>query len=224
VPHPGHHHEPADRWSDDSTMPGGHVSKIGWLHPRRRAVRLAAAIGVVLGVLCIVLGTLALVVELGPGRPAKPYLTALGHGKYTGSGVGRPQSIRVRGPGPHDVEWNFTCPRGQTGFKMADSGAGLASNPDVNSHDARGSGLWQDLRSGGHGVVIITKCTWHARVFRPSPTPEASSGKHRHAAVGKNPHNKRHGYDKPGHKRNAHHHKHKHSRSPAPAPAPADGA
>jgi hypothetical protein len=214
VPHPGHHHEPADRWSDGGASPGGHVSKIGWLHPRRRAARLAAAIGVVLGVLCIVLGTLALVVELGPGRPVKPYLTASGHGKYRGSGIGRPQSIRVHGPGLHDVRWSFRCPRGLAGFKMADSGAGLASNPGVSSEDARGSGLWPDPRSGGHGVVIITKCTWHARVIRPSPSPERS----KHEARATNPHNKHHGYDKPGHKKKAHHHKHNHQ------PAPADGA
>jgi hypothetical protein len=217
VPHPGHQHEPADRRSDGGISPGGHVSKIGWLHPRRRAVRLAAAIGVVLGVLCIVLGTLALVVELGPGRPAKHYLTADSHGEYKGSGTGKPEIIRVRGPGPYEVVWSFSCPDGQTGFKMADGRAAISSNPGVSSSSARGSGLWKDLRPGGHRVVIITKCRWCARIIRPTATP-APSSKQQHGALTTNPHNKQHGYDNPGHERKAHHPRQNHS------PWPADGA
>jgi hypothetical protein len=217
VPHPGHQHQPGDRWSDGSRSPGGDVSRIGWLHPRRRAVRLAAAIGVVLGVLCIVLGTLALVVELGPRSPGKPPLTAHGPVEHSGSGNGQPESFRVRGPGPHDIAWSFSCPRGQTGFKMADSRSAISSNPGVNSLGAHGSGLWLDLRDGGHRVVIITMCRWHARVFGPGSAPGPSrSDQPQQATPAAHRRHKGHGFDKPGHKK-AHDHRQKHS------PAPADG-
>jgi hypothetical protein len=216
VPHPGHQHEPADGWSDGGTPPGGRVSKIGWLHPRRRAVRLAAAIGVVLGVLCIVLGTLALVVELGPAHPAKPHLTAFGHGRYEGSGNGQAESIPVGGRGPHVVAWSFRCPRGKSGFKMAIGRPTNPSSPGVNSPDVHGSGHWLDPRNGRHSVVIITKCNWRARVFKPNPTPKPSnSSGHQHGALTTNPHNKQHGYDKPGHKRKAHYPRQNHSPGPA---------
>jgi hypothetical protein len=212
VPHPGHHDEPEDRWSDSSASPGDNVSRITWLHPRRRAARLAAAIGVVLGVLCIVLGTLALVVELGPRSPAKPRLTAHGPGEHSGSGNGQPQSFQVRGPGPHDIAWSFSCPRGQTGFKMADSRSAISSNPGVNWPGAHGSGLWLDLRDGGHRVVIITMCSWHARVFGPTSTPGPSrSDQPQQATPAAHTQAKQHGNDKHRHKKKAHHHRQKHS-------------
>jgi hypothetical protein len=216
VPHPGHHDKPEDRWSDGGASPGGNVPRIAWLHPRRRAARLAVAIGVVLGVLCIVLGTLALVVELGPRGPGKPPVTARGPVEHSGSGNGQPESFRVRGPGPHDIAWSFNCPRGQTGFKMADSRPATSSKPGVNSRGSQGSGLWIDVRDGGHRVVIITMCRWHASVFGPGSTPEPSrSDQPQRATPAAHRQSKQHGYDKHRHKKKAHHHRQRHSPAPA---------
>ena len=218
MPHPGHHHEPEDRWSDGSTSPGGNISRIGWLHPRRRAMRLAAAIGVVLGVLCIVLGTLALVVELGPRSPAKPGLTARILHSYKGSGGRKPKEIQVPATGHFEVDWSFSCPLGQSGtFKIADNPAAAAGNPDFSRSGASESGKWLDVGDGRPSLVVISDCRWHAKVLRPKGTPEPSHGsQHQHGTLAAHRRHKGHGYDKPGHKK-AHHHRQKHS------PAPADG-
>ena len=214
MPHPGHQHEPGDRWSDGSRSPGGDVSRIGWLHPRRRAVRLAAAIGVVLGVLCIVLGTLALVVELGPRHPAKQRLMAR---IYGGPGNEGPKRIRVPPTGHFEVDWRFSCPPGQTGtFKLADNRRAAAAHPDVNKSGASKSGHWRDVGDGRRTLVVISSCSWHARVVPKATSGPSQGGNHRHGMLAAHRRHKGHGYDKPGHKK-AHHHRQKHS------PAPADG-
>jgi len=214
VPHPGQHHEPEDRWSDGSTSPGGNVAKIGWLHPRRRAVRLAAAIGVVLGVLCIVLGTLALVVELGPRHPAKSRLAAR---FYRGSGNEGPKRIHVPATGHFEVDWSFSCPLGQTGtFKIADNQRAAAAHPEVNKSGASKSGQWRDVGDGRRTLVVISTCKWHARVVPKATSGPRQGSNHQHGTLAAHRRHKRPGYDKPGHKK-AHHHKQKHS------PAPADG-
>lgn len=215
MPHPGHHHEPEDRWSDASTLPDGPFSKIGWLHPRRRAVRLAAAIGVVFGVLGIVLGTLALVVELGPRHAAKPPFTASSPRSYHGSRTTQGKRIEVPTSGHFEVDWSFSCPLGQAGtFKIADDAEAAARNPDVKRSGQNGSGQWRDVGDGQPTLVVISSCRWHARVVPKATSGPSQGSQHQHGTLAAHRPPKRHGYDKPGHKK-AHPHKQKHSPAPA---------
>jgi len=182
VSQPGQHRSEG-QWPAGSMLPGGGSPRIGWLHPRRRAVRLAGAIGVMVGVLCIVLGTLALVVELGPRHPGKPQPTA--HTAYTGHGNGQPQSIQIPGPGPYEVDWSFNCPSGHTGaIKLGGSRDAATANADLaKGHHGHGSLL--DRRTGtDRALYVVSTCHWTVNVHRPSPTasptPPQSWHKHKH--------------------------------------------
>jgi len=198
VSQPGQHRSEG-QWPDGSTPPGGRSSRIGWLHPRRRAVRLAGAIGVMVGVLGIVLGTLALVVEMGPRSPGKARPTAQTT-SYQRHGNGKLQSVPLQGSGPFQVDWSFSCPHGRTGtFKIAGSRAAVAAANAISGHSKKGT--FRDHRTGTRHLFVVSTCTWVVHVARASsnasPTP--------HAAPQRTP---------PGHKHKNHHRHKKHHGQP----------
>ena len=214
MPHPGQRDHPEDRWSNGNAPSGGDVSKADLPRPRPRALRLAGAIGIIVGGLCVVLGTLALVVELGPRHPGKarptPRATVL---IYKGHHTERPRRIKIPGPGSYEVAWSFTCPPGRTGtFKMADSRAALADGADASLTRApSGNGHLLDSRTGSRrSLFIVSDCNWEVKVFRSastaSATPQPGPGdnrklKHQHRTVVANAHNKHHGHKRYPHKK-----------------------
>jgi YD repeat-containing protein len=203
VSQPGQHRSEGHR-PDGSTPPGGRSSRIGWLHPRRRAVRLAGAIGVMVGVLCIVLGTLALVVEMGPRSPGKAQPTAQTT-SYQRHGNGKLQSVTIPGRGPFKVDWSFSCPHGRTGtFKIAGSRAAVAAANATSGHSRKGT--FQDLRAGTRHLFIVSTCAWavHFPHASPSPSPTPDDAQH---------------HTPPGHKpKNHHRHKEHHGQPNARHP------
>jgi len=212
VPHPGQRDHPEDRWSNGSAPSGGDVSKADLPKPRRRALRLAGAIGIIVGGLCVVLGTLALVVELGPRHPGKarptPRATLLTKGHRTE----RPRRIKIPGPGSYEVAWSFTCSPGRTGtFKIAFSPAALAEGAGVTDSGPSGNGHLLDSRTGSRrSLFIVSDCSWKVKVFRPASTASAAPHpgrgdnlklKHQHRPVVRNAHNKHHGHQRYPHKK-----------------------
>jgi hypothetical protein len=168
LPHPGQRDHPEDRWSDASTPSGGEFPRADLPRPRRRALRLAGAIGIIVGGLCVVLGTLALVVEVGPRRAT--VLT------YQGHHTERPKQIKITWPGSHEVAWSFTCPPGRTGtFKMAGSRAAVTGNAPVAASGPNGNGHWLDRRTQRRrSLFILADCSWEFKVFRPASTASAA--------------------------------------------------
>jgi hypothetical protein len=174
--------------------PDGGSPRIGWLHPRRRAVRLAGAIGVMVGVLTIVLGTLALVVEMGPRHPGKAQPTA--QTAYTGHGNGQPQSFTLTGRGPSQIDWSFSCSDGRTGtFKIADSRAAVTAANATSGHSRNGT--FRDRRTGTRRLFVVSTCDWRVHVSNASPSASPSPD----AAPPHTP---------PGHKHKKHHRHKKH--------------
>jgi len=212
VPHPGQRDHPEDRWSNGSAPSGGDASRADLPRQRPRALRLAGAIGIIVGGLCVVLGTLALVVELGPRHPGKarptPRATFLTKGPHTE----RPWPIKITWLGNYEVAWSFTCPPGRTGtFKMADSRAALADGRGVAASGSSRSGVWPGRSTPGRrSLFIVADCSWKVKVSRPastaSATPQPGTGdnrkpKHQHRTVVANAHNKHHGHKRYPHKK-----------------------
>lgn len=207
--------QPEDRWSDGNTPPSGEVQKTDQPRPRRRALRLAAAIGIIVGGLCIVLGTLALVVELGPHNSGKHQPTARLTATFKGHGNKHPRRILIPGPGQYEVAWSFSCPPGRTGgFKMAESRAAVAGNAEVKYPGRRGSGTWLDPRTARKRTLfIVTDCNWHVNaVPASSATPSPGRGD-QHKTLVSHAHKKHHGRKAHPHKKQ-HRHVPEHPRSP----------
>jgi hypothetical protein len=172
-------------------------------------LRLAAAIGTISGGLCIVLGTLALVVELGPRQPGKPRPTAGATLTYRGEGAQHLRKIEIPGPGLYGVAWSFRCPQGQSGdFKIADTQAAATGNAGFMHSGNSGQGNLLDDRTGRRTLFVAADCKWRA-IVRPvtsTPTaPQQGNGGH-HGAPVPYPHHKHHGYDKRMHKNDPHGH------------------
>jgi hypothetical protein len=189
--------------------PGSRVFRKGRHCPRGRALRLAAAIGTIVGGLSIVLGTLALVVELGPRQPGKPRPAAGAVLTYSWHRTQRPRKIEIPGPGLYSVAWSFRCRPGRTGgFKMADTQAAATANAEVTDSGPRGQGNWLDDRTGRRSLYVAADCNWQAivrPVTRAPAAPQQGNGGH-HGAPVPYPHHEHQGYDKHLHENNPHGH------------------
>lgn len=213
MPHPGQRDHPEDRWPDGRTPSSGEVPQADLPRPRRRALRLAGAIGIIAGGLCVVLGTLALVVELGPRHPGKARPTSQATILIkTGHDTESPERIKITWLGRYEVAWSFTCRPGRTGtFKMADSRADLADGADVTATGSSRSGVWPDRSTPRRGsLFILADCSWELKVLRPASTASAApqpgsrdnrKPKHQHRTVVANANNKDHGHKKHPHKK-----------------------
>ena len=199
---PGQHRSEG-QWPDGGTPPGGRSSRIGWLHPRRRAVRLAGAIGVMVGVLGIVLGTLALVVEMGPRSPGKARPTAQTT-SYQRHGNGKLQSVPLPGSGPFQVDWSFSCRDGRTGtFKIAGSRAAVTAANATSGHSLHGT--FRDRRTRTRRIFVVSTCDWRVHVSNatpsasPSPDPASQHTPPGHKHKKHHRHKKHHGQADPNH-------------------------
>jgi hypothetical protein len=211
VPHPGQRDHPEDRWSNGSAPSGGDIPRAGQPRQRPRALRLAAAIGIIVGGLCVVLLTLALVVELGPRHPSKarptPRASVL---LYNGPHTAHPKPINITWLGNYEVAWSFTCRPGRTGtFKMALGRAALADGADVVASGSSRSGVWVGRSTPGRrSLFLVSDCSWKVKVFKPASTasaaPQPGPGdnrklKHHHRTMVAIAHNRHHGHKKHPH-------------------------
>ena len=230
--HSGQHRQPDGRRPDERTAPGREVAWNGWQPAHgRRALRLIAAIGTIVGGLCVVLATMALVVEFGSRPPGPPKLT-IGRtlGTYSGPGAQPPRPIRIPRSGLYGIAWSFSCRPGQSGaFAVEDHSDPAVSKADITATGTSSKATWWDRRARTvRTLYVIADCSWKARVVRPAttvaPTTQAGSGaahkpKHQHNNRGHGQHRqKKHKHKKYKHK------KHKHKKRKQKKPRPKKGS
>jgi hypothetical protein len=193
VRHSGQHRQPDNRRPDERTATGREVAWNGWQQPHgRRALRLIAAIGTIVGGLCVVLATMALVVEFGSRSPGPPKPT-IGRtlATYSGPGAQPPRPIPIPRAGTYGIAWSFSCRPGQSGaFTVEDRSDPATSKADIAASGTSGKGTWWDRRTRTvRTLYVIADCSWKARVVRPAtagaPTTQAGNDaahkpKHQH--------------------------------------------
>lgn len=195
-------------------------------HHGRRALRLLAAIGAVLGALCLVLAAMGLVVELGPHH--RRAVTA-----FRGYSTDPPKKIRL--PRRYGIAWSFSCPAGRVGTFSVDAASdGGPGTPKSTMSGQRGQGTWRARRGRpARSLYIVSDCDWRARLIPPpgtsSPEPQPGGngqkkhhghgkGHQKHKKLKKKAKKQKHAMKK--HAKNMHrkkpHHKKKHSKKPRP--------
>src|SRR5690348_6910493 len=95
----------------ESQMPGSGQHRQPQRRTLRRPLRLLAAIGIILGGLCLVLAMMGVMIELGPHQPQLVAGRTLG--TYQGLRTKHPMKILVPHAGLFGVAWKFRCPPGR---------------------------------------------------------------------------------------------------------------